>query len=199
MRYGYARVSTDDQEHSLQLNALVNAGVAEENIIQETISGASNPHSRPKLSRLLADLCPGDELIVWRLDRLGRSAIDLLNIDKALKTHKVKLLSLTEGIDTSTPAGEFYYGILASMAQMERAVIVERVNAGIAAAKLKGRKFGRPLKLTENVVRQIHTLRKSEESVDAIAKAFGMTTRSVYRALAVTPVDGQPVSPETRL
>ena len=187
MQYGYARVSTDEQEHALQLDALQKAGVTADHIYQDTITGASDPYRRPQLSKLLQVLQPGDELIIWRLDRLGRSARDLIDIDAALKEKSVKLISIREGVDTATPAGKFFYHILASLAQMERELIAERVNAGLAAARKKGKKFGRPRKLKDESIRQIRALHSNGESVEAICRSFGLSKRSAYRALSIEP------------
>ena len=192
MKYGYARVSTNGQEHALQLDALRKAGVAEGDIYQDTITGVSDPYRRPQLSRLLSSMTYGDELIVWRLDRLGRNAKDLLIIDETLKKRGVKLVSLQEGVNTATPAGQFFYNILASMAQMEREIINERVKAGMETARKKGKKFGRPRLLTEDIIRQIHALHGAGEPVRKIMGSFNLSERTVYRALEIAPTYKNP-------
>ena len=113
------------------MSALLEYGVFEQDIFAETISGAIAPDQRPKLSQLLEKLSPQDKLVVWKLDRLGRSALDMLQLDRTLQEQQVKLISITEGLDTHTPIGKFYYAILASLAQMERETIRQRVEAGV--------------------------------------------------------------------
>jgi DNA invertase Pin-like site-specific DNA recombinase len=130
MQIGYARVSTDDQDHALQLDALKAAGC--DRIITETASGSR--HDRPELSRLLEHARKGDVLVVWRLDRLGRSLRHLIDVVEDLNQRGIALRSLTEAIDTSSAAGRLLFHILAALGQMERELIVERTRAGLRAA-----------------------------------------------------------------
>ncbi len=141
---GYARVSTDEQTTRLQLDALRAAGCAV--IHEDAASGVSQ--SRPGLRRALADLAAGDTLVVWRLDRLGRSLRDLLEISEMLREGDVALRSLTDHIDTATAAGRMLYAVLGAVAQFERDVLRERTVAGMRAAKRRGEHIGRPAALT---------------------------------------------------
>ena len=147
MLVGYMRVSTADERQSvdLQRDALVAAGVDERHLHQDRASGAKD--DRPGLKACLADLRHGDILIVWKLDRLGRSLSHLLTIITDLKNRGVAFRSITEQMDTTTPHGEFLFNVFGSLAQFERALIRERVNAGLAAAKRRGRIGGRPRSL----------------------------------------------------
>ena len=193
--YGYTRVSTGEQNHQLQKDALLEYGVLKENIFTETISGAIAPSQRPCLSKLLKILQPNDKVVVWKLDRLGRSALDMLQLDQIFQERQVKLISLTEGLETNTPIGKFYYAILASIAQMERETIQQRIEAGIKAARLRGKTLGRPRKLRPDVIRQIQILREAGESIQGIARSLGLGRTTVYRGLKthlppeLSPVD----------
>ncbi len=147
---GYARVSTDEQTTALQLDALHAAGV--DVVHEDSTSGASR--SRPGLGRAIDDLRAGDTLVVWRLDRLGRSLRDLLDIAEMLRERDVALRSLTDHIDTGTAAGRMLYAVLGAVAQFERDVLRERTIAGLAAAKKRGERLGRRPALTSAQVRE---------------------------------------------
>jgi DNA invertase Pin-like site-specific DNA recombinase len=135
MKLGYARVSTDDQSLALQLDALERAGC--ERIYRD--EGASGSQvSRPALDRLLRELKPGDTLITWKLDRLGRSLRHLIAIVTELDGRGICFNSLSEAIDTKTASGRFLFHVLGALAEFERALISERTRAGMAAAKLRG-------------------------------------------------------------
>ncbi|WP_035186047.1 recombinase family protein, partial [Acidiphilium sp. JA12-A1] len=149
MLIGYARVSTGDQNHDLQHDALRAAGC--ERIWTETASGART--DRPQLTALLDAARAGDTLVVWRLDRLGRSLRHLIEIGDDLQRRQIALRSLTEGIDTTTTAGRFVFSLLGALAQMEREILIERTQAGLAAAAARGRKGGRPRALDDGKVR----------------------------------------------
>ena len=150
MIIGYARVSTSDQNNSLQTDALEKAGC--ERIYKESVSGASR--ERPELSRGFGTLREGDNLIVWRLDRLGRSLKDLVAIISELETKGVGFQSLTEAIDTTTAGGKLVFHIFAALAEFERTLIQERTKAGLAAARARGRKGGRKPKMTKEDARK---------------------------------------------
>jgi DNA invertase Pin-like site-specific DNA recombinase len=140
LKVGYARVSTQDQTTNLQIDALKDAGC--ERLFQEKASGAKA--DRPELMRALDFMREGDTLVVWRLDRLARSMKQLIDTMEMLRERGVALESITEKIDTSTPQGKLVFGIFASLAEFERSLIRERVNAGLAAAKARGKVGGRP-------------------------------------------------------
>ena len=145
MKYGYARVSTDDQNADMQRAALKKAG-CKETFTDEGISGATA--KRPALRRCFKELQRGDTLIVWKLDRLGRSVADLDDLMQQLEKRGVHFRSLTEEINTATPGGRLVFHIFAALAQFERSLIKERTSAGAKAARDRGTKFGRKPKLT---------------------------------------------------
>jgi DNA invertase Pin-like site-specific DNA recombinase len=176
---GYARVSTNEQDEALQLDALQAAGC--DRIFTDKVSGAKA--SRPGLDELLGLLRPGDTVVVWRLDRLGRSLRNLIDLFAELESRGVAVRSLTESIDTSTPGGRLTFHIFGALAEMERAVIRERTNAGLAAARARGRIGGRPTVWTEEKVRTAHQMRSSGAEVSTIARVLGVSRASVYRAL----------------
>ena len=152
MLVGYMRVYSADKRQSvdLQRDALVAAGVDKRHLHQDRASGAKD--DRPGLKACLADLRHGDVLIFWKRDRLGRSLSHLLAIITDLKKRGVAFRSITEQMDTTTPHGEFLFDVFGSLAQFERALITERVNAGLAAAKRRGRTGGRPRSLDEEQI-----------------------------------------------
>ena len=172
MLVGYMRVSTADERQSvdLQRDALVAAGVDEPHLHQDRASGAKD--DRPGLKACLADLRQGDILIVWKLDRLGRSLSHLLTIITDLKNRGVAFRSITEQMDTTTPHGEFLFNVFGSLAQFERALIRERVNAGLAAAKRRGRIGGRPRSLDDEQIEQIVAALDGGASKASVCRAF---------------------------
>lgn len=141
---GYTRVSTASQDAQLQLDALVDSGVQKRDVFSDVTSGSRAAIERPGTKRLLDYVEPGDTVVVWRIDRLGRSLINVLNTVNMLRDKGVKIRSLSDGIDPETTSGRLMLGMLATLAEYERELITERVNAGIAAAKQSGTKFGRP-------------------------------------------------------
>jgi DNA invertase Pin-like site-specific DNA recombinase len=149
-RLGYARVSTLEQDPPAQLDALAAAAV--DQVFLDQASGALT--ERPELIRLLAQIRPGDTLVVWRLDRLGRSTSHLIQTVTELGERGIGFLSLTEAIDTTTSAGRLLFGILASLAAFERDLIRERTMAGLTAARARGNLSGRPSRMTPEKLRE---------------------------------------------
>ena len=178
-RIGYARVSTDAQTTALQRDALNAVGC--EHIFEEKESGARR--SRPQLDKALADLDRGDTLVVWKLDRLGRSLRDLLDVAEALRERGIALRSLTEHIDTSTAAGKMLYAVLGAVAQFERDVLRERTVAGIRAAQARGERIGRPPALTPSQVREARAMLKRGDSPSHVARILRIGRSTLYRAL----------------
>jgi len=176
---GYARVSTDAQTTRLQLDALKAAGC--ERIFEDKESGALR--SRPKLDRAFAELNAGDTLVVWKLDRLGRSLRHLLEISETLRERGVSLRSLTEHIDTATAAGKMLYAVLGAVAQFERDVLRERTVAGMRAAKSRGEHIGRPLALKPAQVREARTMLARGESPSHVARVMRVGRSTLYRAI----------------
>jgi len=180
MIIGYARVSTADQNNSLQTDALEKAGC--ERIYQESYSGASR--ERPELSRCLDTLRKGDTLTVWRLDRLGRSLKDLVAIISDLEAKGVGFRSLTEAIDTTTAGGKLVFHIFAALAEFERTLIQERTKAGLVAARARGRKGGRPPKLTPTQVKKARAMLLDPSITKTeVAKHFNVTRATLNKAL----------------
>ena len=177
MRIGYARVSTKEQIHDLQLDALEEAGCKK--IYTEVASGAKT--DRPELGKCLADLRAGDVLVVWRLDRLGRNLKHLVETVETLKERGVGFASLQDGHDTTTANGRLVFGIFASLAQFERDLIAERTKAGLEAARARGRNGGRPSKLTAKQVDTLIAMYDSKQhTVKDIAATFGISRQVVY-------------------
>jgi DNA invertase Pin-like site-specific DNA recombinase len=177
---GYARVSTDDQNADLQRDALNAAGCYR--VFTDTASGALD--ERKQLAAVLDQLRPGDTLVVWRLDRLGRSLRHLIDTVTVLADRGVAFRSLTEQIDTSTPGGKLIFHIFGALAEFERDLIRERKVAGLAAARARGRRGGRPRVLTEQklaVARDMYDSRRY--TVAAIAQTLGVSRASLYRHL----------------
>ncbi|HYG89347.1 MAG TPA: recombinase family protein [Azospirillum sp.] len=181
---GYARVSTDDQRLDLQIDALTQAGVEPEDIWTDTASGLTV--ARPGLAGVLKAVQPGNVLVAWKFDRLARSTLELLKIADQLKRKDVGLRSLTQGIDTSGPAGALVFAVLAAVAEIEATMISERTIAGMAAARSRGVHLGRPRKLTDKQCAMIETLlrdRHGSQTAWQIAEQFGVERTTMYRAL----------------
>ena len=175
---GYARVSTDEQTTRLQRDALKAAGC--QRIFQDKLGGALR--SRPQMDRALADLRAGDTLVVWKLDRLGRSLRNLLEIAETLHERDVALRSLTEHIDTATAAGKMLYSVLGAVAQFERDVLRERTVAGIRAAQARGEHVGRPFVLTASQVREARKMLDRGENASHVARIMRVGRSTLYRA-----------------
>ena len=180
MKIGYARVSTREQSFDLQLDALRQAGC--ENIYQEAVSGAQA--TRPQLDLMLDHLRAGDVLIIWKLDRLGRSLRHLVELVHGLQKKGVGLKSLNDPIDTTTPQGRLSFNLFASLAEFERDLIRERTQAGLSAARARGRRGGRPRGLparAEVTARAAETLYLERRlSVQQIADRLGISKSTLY-------------------
>lgn len=183
MLIGYARVSTDDQNLDLQVDALKAAGC--ERIHTDQMPGAAK--SRPGLEEALRYLRPGDTLVVWKLDRLGRTVKGLVELIEALHGNGVQFRSLTDSIDTSTTAGRFFFHVMAALAQMERELIRERTNAGLKAARARGRLGGRKPKMDASKVDVARRLLDSGVPATEVAKNLGIGRATLYRSLRYVP------------
>ena len=178
MIIGYARVSTEDQNLDLQLDALKKAGC--EKIFQDKISGVKE--ERDGLSRALEVIRPGDTLVVWKLDRLGRSLQHLISVINKLKDQGIYFRSIQESLDTSSSAGKLIFHIFGALAEFERDIIRERTMAGLAAARARGRVGGRPKSLNSEKVRLAKTLMKNNShSVRDICEILGVSKATLYR------------------
>lgn len=181
MKIGYARVSTDDQNLDMQRRALEGAGC--DQIFSDQVSGASE--KRPGLDKALASCGAGDVLVVWKLDRLGRSLSHLITVIKALGDRGCEFQSLSESIDTATAGGRLVFHMMGAIAEFERSLIAERTGAGIAAARKRGVRLGRRKSLTEPQVRHARALIDGGESPAAVAKSLQVGRSTLYRALQV--------------
>ena len=180
-RIGYARVSTDDQMLDLQLDALTTSGC--DPVYQETVSGKSAV--RPELAQCLKALRAGDVLVVWRLDRLGRSLSDLVRIVSELEQRGIGFESLTEKIDTTSATGKLTFHVFAALAEFERNIIRERTKAGLDAARARGRTGGRKPALNERQVREIRALLADPQiEVSEVARRYGVSRTTLYKYLA---------------
>jgi DNA invertase Pin-like site-specific DNA recombinase len=177
MLIGYARVSTDDQDLGLQLDALAKAGC--DRVFTDKASGAAN--NRSGLEQALSHLRPGDALVVWKLDRLGRTVKGLVDMVAELEGRGVQFRSLTDGIDTTTGPGRFFFHVMAALAQMERELIAERTKAGLAAAKARGRLGGRKPKMTKAKIVAARKLLGAGTRPKDVAENLGVSIPTLYR------------------
>ncbi len=184
MLIGYMRVSsdTDRQNTDLQKDALLKAGVDERHIFEDKASGAKD--DRKGLIEMLKFVKAGDSLIVWKLDRLGRSLSHLIDIVNNLKAKQVSFKSLTEGMDTSTPSGELLFHVFGALAQYERALITERVNAGLNAARRRGRIGGRPPAISKEKLDVIIASLEQGMSKSAVCRTFDVKRTTLIDTLA---------------
>lgn len=185
---GYARVSTQEQELNLQLDALLKAGCKEHEIFTDKISGAKA--ERPGLEKCLQTLQPGDTLLVWRLDRLGRSVSHLISLVDDLKKKGIKFKSICENIidtSTSSPMSELIFNLFAALAEFERNLIKERVMAGLNAARARGRKGGRiPVSSKDPRVIMAKKMHKDHGmEIDDICKTIKISRSTFYRYLGI--------------
>jgi DNA invertase Pin-like site-specific DNA recombinase len=178
-RIGYARVSTDEQNLELQLDGLKKTGC--KRIFTDKLSGSRA--DRPGLREALSILRESDTLVVWKLDRLGRSVKSLIDLVSELESQKVHFQSITDGIDTKTPAGRFFFHVMASLAQMERELIIERTRAGLASAKRQGRVGGRRRQMTDAKVEAARKLLASGTPPREVATSLGVSIPTLYRWL----------------
>src|SRR3954454_16229103 len=182
MLLGYARVSTDDQKLDLQRDALIKVGVDSKHIYEDKLSGARS--DRPGLDAVLKAARDGDTLAVWRLDRLGRTMVDLIKLVIDLEVRGVGFRSLTENIDTTTPASKLVFHVFGALAEFERNLTRERTRAGLLAARARGRVGGRKRVMTERDVAVAKTLlREGSLTVEGIAEQTGVSMATVYRYL----------------
>jgi DNA invertase Pin-like site-specific DNA recombinase len=184
MKIGYIRVSKQEQHEALQIDALKEAGCEKWFLDKMTGSKAE----RKGLDEALAYLRPGDTLVVWKLDRAGRSLPHLIELLKGLKERNIEFVSITEQIDTTTPSGKLIFHLMGALAEFERDLIRERTNAGLAAAKARGRVGGRPRKLKTNgkVALAKRMFDEQSHSVPEICAALGISRATLYRYVKET-------------
>lgn len=185
MEIGYARVSTGEQTLDLQLDALTKAGCGK--LYQETASGAKA--DRPVLEEVLSYIRGGDTLVVWRLDRLGRSLEHLIDVVSSLAERGIGFRSITEQIDTTTPGGKLIFHVFGALAEFERDLIRERTQAGLAAARSRGRVGGRPKKLADpkqlELARSLYA--SGQTDIETICRTLGISRATLYRAVKAPP------------
>jgi len=183
MLVGYIRVSseTDRQNCDLQRDALLAVGVDSRHIFEDRASGARA--DRPGLAQAIAFVRPSDVLVVWKLDRLGRSLTHLIEIVNTLKANQVAFRSLTEGMDTTTASGELFFHVFGALAQYERALIKERVTAGLAAARHRGRIGGRPTAIPPEKLDAIVESLRGGMSKAAVCRTFGVKRTTLIETL----------------
>lgn len=188
MKIGYARTSTIDQNLNLQIDALEREGCLR--IFTEQRSAIKE---RPELNNLLNNLREGDILVVWKLDRLGRSLSDLIRLLNTLKEKKVEFISIRDKVDTSTPSGRLFFNIFASLSEYERELIIERTNAGLEAARVRGRVGGRKPGMTQDAKNKAaaakHLYCEKKLPVNEISETLGIGKSTLYRYLRYMNVE----------
>jgi len=177
MLIGYARVSTQDQNLDLQIEALTKAGC--QKIFDDKMSGSRA--ERPGLAKALEMLREGDTLVVWKLDRLGRSVKNLVDLVGELHKQGVQFYSLTDAIDTGTPSGRFFFHVMASLAEMERELTMERTRAGLEIARQLGRKGGRKRQMTDSKIESAKKLLAKGVPPRDVANNLGVSVPTLYR------------------
>lgn len=181
MDLGYARVSTDDQRLNLQIDALTKYGIPADRIYQEQVSGAKT--RRPQLSECVKALREGDVLVVWRLDRLGRSLPELIKILSELQGRGVGFKSLNESIDTTTAVGRMVFHMMGAIAQFERDIISERTKAGLQAARARGHRGGRKAKIGPKQIKAARAMLADETvTMQEVADTLKVSRAAIYRA-----------------
>ncbi|EAR7150482.1 recombinase family protein [Salmonella enterica] len=183
-KIGYIRVSTNDQNTDLQRDALIRAEC--EQIFDDKISGAKS--KRPGLNRMMKALKSGDTVVVWKLDRLGRSLIHLVDLLGYFRANNIEFISITEGIKISTSIGRFAYTMLSAAAEMERENIIERTRAGLDAARAQGRIGGRRPALSPDEIAQINRLVKNGHSRRQLAIIYDVSLSTIYKFSPVNAV-----------
>ncbi|WP_179381482.1 recombinase family protein [Jannaschia marina] len=184
MKIGYARVSTEDQNLDLQIEALTEAG-CDRIITDQAQSGTTVAQSRTGFAEALELLGQGDHLVVWKLDRVGRSIADLVHLLKLFGERGIEFRSLTDGIDTTTAGGRLVFHIMGALAEFERDLIQERTKAGLRAAKKRGKRLGRPPALTPaQIAHARQAIEAKRETVSGMAEILGVNRSTIQRALA---------------
>lgn len=193
MKLGYARISTSDQDASMQVEALISAGVDPKRIFTDELSGAREAKERPGMKALMDYAREDDDVYFWRLDRIGRSVIDVLNTVNEFTSRGVRLHSIMDSLDPTTVQGKMQLAIMATLAEYERELINERVRAGVISAQKRGVRFG-PAPMEESVARErVATARRlmaEGKTAAHAAKTVGWSKASLYRYLKV--YDGDP-------
>jgi len=177
MLIGYARISSNNQNLDLQIDALKNIGCSK--IFYDKVSGISK--EKPGLNEALSFLRSSDTLVIWKLDRLGRNLKGLIEMVEYLEKQGINFQSITDGINTSTPAGRFFFHVMGSLSQMERELLIERTKAGLDAAKKRGRIGGRKRKMTDSKLKSARKLLADGIPPKEVANNLGISIPTLYR------------------
>lgn len=187
MKIGYARISTQEQNLDLQIQSLTREGC--DRIFADTISGSIQ--KRPELAKALDTLKAGDTLVVWKLDRLGRTIVHLITMLKELEDNGIHFHSITDGFDTSTPSGRLMMHITGAFAEFERSIIIERTRAGLDAARARGVKLGRRYRLKDSDWENVKTLIESGQTVRAICNTLNVSRTCYYEYVTRMRTEGE--------
>lgn len=179
MKIGYARVSTEDQSLNLQIDALEKHEC--HRIFQEKISGKSK--ERPELKKMLEMLREGDKVVIYKLDRLGRSTKDLIELSEHFEKNNIELVSIVDQIDTSTSMGRFFFKVMASLSELERDILSERTKAGLQAARRRGRLGGRPTVDKKKLETALKMYQSKQYTLREIEEVTNISSSTIYRAL----------------
>lgn len=184
---GYTRVSTGNQDPQLQIDSLLSIGVQKRDIFSDVMSGRKTATKRPGMRKLLEHAADGDTIVVWRIDRLGRSLLDVLNTVAGLREQGIQVRSISDGIDPATATGRLMLNMLATLAEYERELIVERVRAGVTVAQNAGTKFGRP-RIDPAVVAAklaiVAAARAEGKTAETAAALVGWSRPTLYRHIS---------------
>ena len=181
---GYTRISTVHQDDELQRDALRNVGVDAQHIYSDVVSGTKEARTRPGMQKLLGFARPGDTVVVWRIDRLGRSLLDVLSTVHELRDRDIAVQSIADGIDPATTTGRLMLNMLGTLAEYERELIVERVNAGIAASRKAGTIFGRPMSDPKVIAEKLQLAGEARgrgKTAAEAARLVGWSRATLYR------------------
>jgi DNA invertase Pin-like site-specific DNA recombinase len=181
---GYTRVSTSNQDPQLQIDSLLSIGVQKRDIFWDVMSGRKSAADRPGMRALLEHAVEGDTVVVWRIDRLGRSLLDVVHTVSGLRDRGIQVRSISDGIDPANATGRLMLNLLATLAEYERELIVERVRAGVAVAQASGAKFGRPRNDPAVVAEKLAIVaaaRAEGKTAEDAARLVGWSRPTLYR------------------
>jgi DNA invertase Pin-like site-specific DNA recombinase len=192
---GYTRVSTGNQDPQLQIDSLLSIGVQKRDIFSDVMSGRKSAAERPGMVKLLGHAAEGDTIVVWRIDRLGRSLLDVLGTAATLREQGIQVRSISDGIDPATATGRLMLNMLATLAEYERELIVERVRAGVTVAQNAGTKFGRPRVDPAVVAAKLEIVaaaRAEGKTAEGAAALVGWSRPTLYRHTSTRQQKGGP-------
>ena len=179
MIFGYARVSTEDQNLGLQIDALTQHGI--DKLFQEKVTGSKR--DRPQLEDMIKGLREGDSVVIYKLDRISRSTKHLIELSETFEELGVNFISIQDNVDTSTSMGRFFFRVMASLAELERDITIERTKSGLEAARARGKKGGRPSKASQSIELALKMYDSKEYSINQILDASKLSKTTLYRYL----------------